>query len=355
MVLKNRLSKYRIIAGICILATLVWCGLWFFAQYQTKTIFNAWMQDRRAEGWTVPQNGFSVTGFPNRLDVTAEPWQLDDPKAGWAWQAPFLKLYALVYRPFHSIVRFAPEQTVYYTDSQNNLHEILVQSDPLEASVIFDNVTDPKPAIKQLDFSGENVAITSVSETSKISDLKIHLRQKPDSPNDTTYDLVTVLNGLQLPEGLWNRIDPQKKLGELKQTFRSEVTLSLQEPLTTKVLDGVSPNITRVDVQKLSLEMNTLKLNATGILELAPEGWPVGDLDMIVHGWQETLAIAQQSELLSENNAAAITMALQFLSGGNQSQIRVPLSFKRGRIFIGPIPIARAPILSKPETSLSSQ
>jgi hypothetical protein len=252
-------------------------------------------------------------------------------------------------------VRFAPEQTVFYTDTQNRLHEILVQSDPLEASVIFDNVTDPKPAIKQLDFSGENVAITSVSETSKISDLKIHLRQKPDSPDDRTYDLVTVLNGLQLPERLWNRIDPKKKLGELKQTFRSEVTLSLQEPLTTKVLDGIYPNITRVDVQKLSLEMNTLKLNATGVLELAPEGWPVGDLDMVVHGWQETLAIAQQSELLSENNAAAITMALQFLSGGNQSQIRVPLSFKRGRIFIGPIPIARAPILSKPETSLSSQ
>lgn len=341
--------KFRSVLGLCVGLTVVWCGAWFFAQHKTKDVLQTWVEARQSEGWTTPRGGFEVTGFPNRLDVSASPWQLDDPQAGWAWQAPFLKMYTLVYNPGHVIARFAQQQQVFYTDTANQLHEVQVTSDPLEASIIFNDILANKPILEQLNVAGEGMVFTNPEAGEiRVSDVQLHLRQSVDVlPSKGQYDLVTKLNGLELPENFWKEIDPDKKLGNLEQTFETDLQLTFAQPLDTKLFEGTAPTIRKIDVADIVFEIGALKIKGHGTLELAPEGWPVGELDLVASGWKEALSVAEASGLLSDNDVVVAAMALNFLAGKDKKNIKAPLSFKRGRVFLGPIPIGQAPVISK--------
>lgn len=349
--------KFRFVTGVVIAAVVVWSGVWFFMQYQTKKTLNTWVDMQQADGWGVPPvERFSVSGYPNRLDAHIDNWRLASPQDKWTWQAPFLKLYTLVYRPSHIIADFAPEQTFSYTDKLSQKHDITLSSAPLQASIVFDKLKAEQPVIKQLDVAGQKLSFTSGKNTFTVDTAQAHLRQSPDIISESNtgrtgiYDLSIRLQDLVLPHSFWQEIDPNKRLGTLKQNFQSTIQLHFDKNFDTTTLekDNNLPVIQRADVQDFSLKIGSLVIDATGVLEVAPQGWPVGDLDLTIAGWQDALAIAKDSGLLSQNNAAVVTMALQFLAGSNEKEITAPLSFQRGRIFLGPIPVAQAPlILSK--------
>ncbi|MFT7183502.1 MAG: hypothetical protein ACI87T_003900, partial [Planctomycetota bacterium] len=95
-----------------ILALMGWSIWWWVAATAQQTAVAGWLEDRRADGWAAEVAQTTMSGYPNRLDLTLTGLVLADPKAGWAWSAPALRSHQLSYRPNAAIVVFPHEQTL---------------------------------------------------------------------------------------------------------------------------------------------------------------------------------------------------------------------------------------------------
>ena len=123
----------RILILITTLAATTWGGVWLLKSRAWEADLTAWMEDRRAEGWQADWADISVQGFPNRLDTTLTDVALADAQAGWAWTAPFVQVFSLVYAPEEVIV-VLPEDTVLQTPTNRyRLH-----GDDIRASLSLD-------------------------------------------------------------------------------------------------------------------------------------------------------------------------------------------------------------------------
>ena len=127
----------RILILISTLAATTWGGVWMLKSRAWQADLTTWMEDRRAEGWQADWGEVTVRGFPNRLDTTITDVALADTQAGWAWNAPFVQLFSLAYRPQEVIVAL-PNDTVLQTpQNRYRLH-----GDDIRASLSLDREAD---------------------------------------------------------------------------------------------------------------------------------------------------------------------------------------------------------------------
>ena len=106
-------SKSIIALGVvAVLAFAGWSAWWWVAATAQQAAVSGWLEDRRADGWAAEAEETSMSGYPNRLDLTLTGLTLADPKAGWAWSAPALRSHQLSYRPHEAIVVFPHAQTL---------------------------------------------------------------------------------------------------------------------------------------------------------------------------------------------------------------------------------------------------
>jgi hypothetical protein len=90
-----------------------------------------------------------------------------------------------------------------------------------------------------------------------------------------------------------------------------------------------------------------LHLQAAGEVDVTPEGFPEGEITLKARNWRDMVALAQASGALPEGMAQTVENGLELLArmNGNRETLDVPLSFRGGRILLGPIPIGPAPVL----------
>jgi hypothetical protein len=87
-----------------------------------------------------------------------------------------------------------------------------------------------------------------------------------------------------------------------------------------------------------------MALTLSGVLDIDAGGMPEGDLTLAAQGWREMLNIARASGAITPDMANTAQQALTMMSGAND-KLDVPLRVGQGRIWLGPLPIAPAPIL----------
>ena len=89
-----------------------------------------WFADQARAGVKAEKSKLSVAGFPNRFDMTVEGLQLADAQSGISWQAPFVQVFAMTWKPWHVIAAMPPEQVLSLPDQT-----LTITSTGLEASL----------------------------------------------------------------------------------------------------------------------------------------------------------------------------------------------------------------------------
>ena len=322
---------------VILVAAIGWMGWWFAGSRALDSTLTTWVDDRRAEGWAADVAEIDVAGFPNRFDTTLTDVRFADPETGVAWSAPFLQLLSLAYKP-SQIIAVLPDEHRLSTPLQT----IAITHDQARGSIFL----SPKPSLP-LDRS-----VIILDRVRLASDLgwDVDLAQgrfatEPVAARTNAHRVGAEFSGLRLPNDLRNAFDPAGLLPEDIERMRLDADLGFTAPWDRTAIEVARPQVTDIDLKDLSANWGSVTFRAAGALQVDPNGTPEGTLSVKAVDWQKLLDLAVASGLLPEDQRTSTENALNLIASlkGPADTIDVDLTFRRGTVFIGPIPIGEAP------------
>lgn len=321
----------RILILISTLAATTWGGIWLLKSRAWEADLTTWMEDRRADGWQADWGTVEVRGFPNRLDTTISDLALADTEAGWAWTAPFLQIFSLVYRP-QEVILALPEDTVLQTPrNRYRLH-----GDEIRASLSLDR--DADLALERITAVLDGVGLTREGgETWRAAQMRLAAERKATNPAE--YRLGLALSEVIPPPG----VGPEGA----RAALQADVTMRFDAAWDRSALESARPQPAHLQIDRATISWAELEIRAAGTLDISESGTPEGQVTLQIVNWRDVLDLSVETGALPRDLAGPIRGALELASrlAGRPDTLDVPLDLRRGRIFLGPIPVGEAPRL----------
>lgn len=333
----------RILLAIVITLAAAWAGYWFIGSSALQSGVAAWFDARRAEGWVADYSDLSVHGFPNRFDMTLSDVALADPASGLGWEAPFFQVLTLSYTPNHVIAVWPPEQQF-----RTPLRGYVLNNDTMRASVVVAPSTAVAP--RRVTMTAENLTLTPDDGSGTLSATSLRLAAEQiegaEQINDARYHLGLAASNIAPPAPLMAQIDMDGALPRVIETFLVDATVDFDAQWDRRAVEEARPQPTRVSVKNAEIRWGTMTLAASGVLSVDIGGRPDGTLTVAARNWRQMLDAATQTGALTPEVAETAEQALSAMSamGEDPDTLEVPLRFSGGRIWIGPLPIAPAPV-----------
>lgn len=326
----------RLIVILLVLAG-VWMGYWAVGSAALERALTSWIEERRDEGWAADVGAVEVRGFPNRFDTILTEVRLADPATGVAWQAPFLQLLALIYRPTEVIV-VLPETHRLSTPLQS----IEITSDRTRGSIILDAATTLP--LERSTFVADTLALTSsLGWGVALAEARFATERVPVREN--AHRIGAELTDLALPSALDRALDPANILPERVSRLRLDAELGFTAPWDRRVIEVARPQITDIDLADLSMIWGEVTFQATGQLTVDATGRPEGQIDIRAVEWQRMLDMAIGAGVLPEELRDTFERGLGLFAAlsGRPDTLDAPLTFRNGQMSFGPIPVGPAP------------
>jgi hypothetical protein len=327
----------RPLIAVVVLAALGWSIYWVVGARALDRQVEAWLEERRAEGWVAEAVDTAVRGYPNRFDLSLTGLELADPETGLAWSAPFFQVLSLSYRPSHIIAVWPEEQTV-----SSPFEHISVTSDDIRGSLRLRDTASL--ALEDATFVADAVTLRSdAGWTADLDTGRLAARLAPAT--DSTYEIGIEALGLIPPESAG--FDVAGALPDEIEVLRLDAEVAFTSPWDRAAIEVARPQPTAIDVREIRATWGRLDLRAAGELAVSPEGFPEGQLAVKAVNWREILAVGVASGTVPERLASTIESALQTLAGasGSPDTLDATLSFRNGRVFYGILPLGSAPVL----------
>lgn len=307
-------------------AAVLYGLFWVWQAYAARGEIRDWFAARQLDGWEASYADLTMRGFPSRLDATMSDVILADPDSGVVWEAPFLQMFALVYKPGHQIFAFADNQTVSARGQVWRIH-----SDALRASLVHEA-------------EGRVLRANAEADVLNIGGA------------DGALALADMVAGLEYLGG----DAPRYRFGVQAQAVAGGAAAGGDLAISGEaVFDSVwdvatwheaRPQPRVIDVALAEYKVAGLELKLAGRVEIDDLGVPEGRIVLKAANWQDRLRLARDSGALPGAMADAVEQALTLLSGlkGNATTLDVPLELRGGRVWLGLIPIGAAPIVRLP-------
>lgn len=320
----------RFLVGIVLALFAAWSGYWFVGQRVIEGQIAAVLQGGLPAGLIVENSSFDVAGFPNRFDLTLDNPQVSD-SSGWGWQAEFVQVFAMTWKPWHLIAALPPVQ-----DITTPFGPAQLTTDRFQASLQVE-----PDAAAGLDEAILNLTAAKLATAflPPISADNLVLAVKRVPTQGFAYRL-----GVQITE--LSPLMPVATGGNLAKAHLDAVIH------TTAALDrnlSGPPDLTGIDLNALSLDWGNVTLTGSGRLVRISDGFAEGEIALKVTGWPDLAARLADFGLLRAEIAPTLQRALELIAQqqGNPEVLDLPLTFKSGRSYLGPLPLGQAPRLAQ--------
>ena len=321
----------RLLIALIVVAALGWSAYWYWGASTLENRIRTEIED--AEGLSA--ESVNVTGFPNRFDTMVDQPRLTLNGADITWEAPFLQVFALSYRPNQIIAVLPRDQTV-----TGPFGEARIATEDARASATL----RPERALTldHSNFVAEGVRIVSDRGEATAARVLAATRLPENDDSGRVQNIGVTLDDLTLPGGMVPNGVP-----DVIDGATLDATLTMAEPIDRRTLEGAPVSVQRIEIDGLDLDWGEIGANAEGTLDVGADGVLSGEVNATLTNWQGALQIAAQAGLLPEGQMATAEQALGMLStmSGGGDRLTVPLSFREGQVFLGPVPLGPAPRL----------
>ncbi|SNR47176.1 DUF2125 domain-containing protein [Puniceibacterium sediminis] len=313
---------------VIILAGLAWSGHWFWSAHQLRQQTAAWFDARRTAGWEAQYGDLTVLGFPNRLDATLTDVTLADPATRITWQAPFLQIFRLAYKPNHLILIWPDDQTLTTATGTTRITDT-----GMRASLILDG-----DALLRSNLESESLSFAAPSGTLALAGVTgafTHI----DGP---TYRLALNATGIA---------DSAAALAAPNASGLSvDATVTFDQPLTKASLTGPRPHPVQIALRLAEYRLGAQSLKLSGDLTLDDQGLATGTLSLQATDWPQMLTLARASSGLPPALFAPLEQALTLSGNLNRTDGARDLTLRvnDGAISMGMIQLGRIPPLRLP-------
>lgn len=316
------------------LATL-WGGYWFIGSRALERAASGWFQAQGGNGLVAGMESLSVAGFPSRFDLTVNEISLADPATGLAWTAPFVQVLSLSYKPWHVIVAFAPEQQL-----ATPFEVLTLASGKLQASV----VATPRTALPldRTRLIGDDLRLASSLGWS-IGVKTLRLASRRLSAEGDRHEIG--VEALEIaPDAIFLAGIPS--LPATIEQARLDADLTFSAPLDRFAGDA-RPGLTGIDVKSLSLIWGPLSVGGSGQLAADSNGFAEGRITLNLKNWRQMVPVGVALGWFTPEVAPTWENMLDMLArqSGDPENLDLPLTFRNGRMSVGPLPMGPAPRL----------
>ncbi len=325
----------RILSYITFAAAAIYGGYWFVGSNAVESASVQWFEDRRSEGWVAEYETLETVGFPSRFDTTITNLTMADPDTGVAWSTPDFQILALSYRPNHIIAQWPETQTI-----STPYQTITATNTGMRASAVFE--ADTQLGLDRSSMTMDAFALTSTLGWSvKMESAQLATRQTVGLAN--TYDIA--FNAVDFAPSAGHTVGGT--LPETFDDFRLDATVGFDAPWDRAAIETKRPQPQSITLKTAKAKWGDLDLNIAGDLTVDAVGRASGQITIRAENWRDMLAIAVASGAVPADIAPTVEGALSLLAGasGNSSSIDAPITFKRGRMSIGFLPLGEAPRL----------
>ena len=334
---------------LMILGSALWAGYWFVGSNAVREGVTGFFADAARQGITAENAGVTVAGFPNRFDLTIDEIRLADPMAGVGWQAPFVQVFAMTWKPWHIIAAFAPEQVVTLPDQT-----VTVASRDLKASLRAKPSTDLPLA--ELRLAGVSLDLASdLGWTLGIGEFTFGLRADAAlgptgyelgfdfAPLSPDPEIVAAINAVTLPDL------PPTDLPPTVEALWGSVYLTFSAPLDRHAGE-TQPHLRRVEINQFNLTWGALAASASGTVEADGNGYAAGRITVEVTNWDRLPAVLVAAGLVQPEVAPTVARGMQALAAQSPDLkiLSLSLVMEDGRMSFGPFPLGPAPLMVPP-------
>jgi hypothetical protein len=309
-------------------------GTWVWAAGAVEDGYATWRSQRQAEGYRFENAEPEVDGFPATVRATLDRPVVAAPQ-GWRWDGPVVTGRADVLSPFTVRVSAPGTHTLRTRDGR----QLRADAETARGRVLL----KPAGGVRSGQITLEQVRLQGLpAGPTQAEALFVALgpeRRPADGPRELDFTLET--DGLDLPAEL------ETAFGRQIDRLAARGTLIGQAPrdLTRGDLQAWRQRGGRIAVDHLELTWSPISLEGAGTLTLDARLRPQGTLDVAVKGLGaglDKLAAAGRIDRSAVNYAKLAIAALgRRDEATGETTVDVPLSFREGRVYLGPVPLGR--------------
>jgi hypothetical protein len=321
---------------IVVLIALAWSAWWVAGARTKEAAIAGWFEARRAAGWAADYDSLGVAGFPLDFRTRMAGIVLADTRAQLAWTLPELGIAAAAWRPTRVQLAFPPDQIL-----ATPRGEVAIGSTALIGELALN--TGPMLALRQAELTAAELQIADPDGT--VDFAAPYARIARVAPDANRYAVTAGATSLHFDAEALRLIDPQGQRPATVDTLRLEMEVAFDAPLDRRTIEQARPAITGIALNELAGVWGQLELRAAGRLAVDPAGRPEGLIQVKAVNWREMVDQARAAGALPERLARPVEQALGAMAGlaGSAETLDIPLSFRGGRVWLGLLPLGRAP------------
>lgn len=313
---------------------LLWSGWWVFASFAIQNGLDAWLEDRRAEGWQADVADRTVVGYPMTLDARLTAPVLADPQTGLAFSASELSLSAPAWTPGAVTVTFPQDEMTLATPQGRRT----VLTDGAAARLTLAGGTAAEVSHMSLTSGPWTI---SAPMGVLMSAEGLTLRMDQDAENNTVYRF-----GLESPAFQPGEV-PRRAAripSDWPVSFDSlvvDMTVRFDRPIDRRTIEDRRPQPRRIDLGVAGAAWGDLSLRFSASLDISEEGLPTGNFSIQARNWRTLLEVAENTGTLPSNLRPQLEQILEALARGtgNVDALDVTLTLRDGDVFLGFIPL----------------
>lgn len=334
---------------LMIAATALWSGYWVVGSNAVRDGVDRFFADAARQGIVAENAGVTVAGFPNRFDLTIDEMRLADPVSGAGWQAPFVQVFAMTWKPWHLIAALPPEQALILPDQV-----VTLGSEGLMASVRAKPSTELPLA--ELRLAGTSVNLASDQGwTLGLGEFALGLRAN-GALGPAGYELGFDLAPLTPDPGFLAAVQavtipdlPPSDLPEVVEALWGSIFLTFSAPLDRHAGEA-RPSLRRVEINQFNLIWGALAASASGVVEADGNGYAAGRVTVEITNWDRLPALLVAAGVVEPQAAPTIARGMQALASQSPDLkiLSLSLVLEDGRMSFGPFPLGPAPLMVPP-------
>ena len=337
----RRRTKVLVIAPLVLLllAGGALAGTWVWAAGAVQDGYETWRAERRAEGYSFQNADPQVQGFPTAVRARLRQPVVAAPQ-GWRWEGPVVTGEADVLSPFTVRITAPGIHTLRTADGRR----LRADAKTAHGRVLL----KPAGGVRSGQITLQQVGLDGLpAGPTRAAALFLALgpeRRPADAPRELDFTLET--DGLELPRKL------ETAFGRQIDRLAARGTLIGQAPrqISRADLQAWRQRGGEIAVDHLELTWSPVSLEGDGTLSLDDRLRLTGTLEVAVTGLAaglDKLAAAGRIERSAVNYAKLAIAALgRRDQASGETVVDVPLSFRGGRVYLGPVPLGRlTPVL----------
>lgn len=313
----------------------IYSGYWFIGAAAVERTATAQIAQMRLDGWTLDYESLNTRGYPSRFDTTVTTFNVIPPSGDLAWQAPFVQVLSLSYKPNEVILALADRQ-----DLTLGGVPMTLTSDGLRASALVAANTDLDLTRFTVEV-GQMRADSSAGTVFSLSNALVALRAAKDAP--LLYAAFADINDLALPVSLRQILDPAGNFPAILSQMTIDASITTDRKLDRNVIsDPRRPQIDAFKLNGMTLAWGPLSLRGKGEVTIDRSGIPTGQFTLEAQNWREMVQMAVNAGLIEQGVSETLENMGTILAGGSNS-LSLPVSFQNGLMLVGPVPVGPAP------------